>query len=98
MLTYLNVMVKHLWCWHICKEAKEVKKGMRCCLWGAPSYPVRCTATPRAVTGLRGGDLLLPEGTATHRAVPTWTRSTRRSKGLAPSVTVWTALGATVHH
>ena len=39
MLTHLHMMVKHLWCWHICKggergEEKEVLPGSGCCHGG----------------------------------------------------------------
>ena len=39
MLTHLHVMVKHLWCWHICKggekgEEKEAKLSLGCCHGG----------------------------------------------------------------
>jgi hypothetical protein len=44
MLTHLHVMVKHLWCWHICKGIKEGKKGDEVLPLGAPPSPVRCTA------------------------------------------------------
>ena len=27
MLTHLHVMVKHLWCWHICKGIKGGEEG-----------------------------------------------------------------------
>ena len=76
MLTHLHVMVKHLWCVHICKggergEEKEVKLGLECYLRGtATPYPVHHQPY--------GGDRqwwprgrCSVGGTTTPRAVPT---------------------------
>ena len=53
MLTHLHVMVKHLWCWHICKGIKGGEKRDEVLPLVAPSAPIRCTATPRVVIGWR---------------------------------------------
>jgi hypothetical protein len=50
MLTHLHMMVKHLWCWHICKGSEGGKEGNEVLHVGAPSPPVRCTTTPVVVT------------------------------------------------
>jgi hypothetical protein len=46
-------MVKHLWCWHICKGTKGGEKRVEVlCLVALPPS-VRCTATPVVVTTLQ---------------------------------------------
>jgi hypothetical protein len=78
MLTHLHVMVKHLWHCTFAKEAKEAKKGMRCCLWGhRHPYPVhrhpqgghRLDKAKREVMGWHHH--CLSGGTTTPRVVPT---------------------------
>jgi hypothetical protein len=51
MLTHLHVMVKHLWCWHICKGIKGGEVGDEVLPLWAPSPHVQCTANPRMVIG-----------------------------------------------
>jgi hypothetical protein len=79
MLTHLHMMVKHLWCSYIRKGIKGGEEGDEVLPLGTPPPPIRCTATPRAVTGWPRPRRRswgwhhhnLSGGTATPRVVPT---------------------------